>query len=190
MATGTQMQTVWVPWIRNLVEMRETHLAEVKHQGELKLLHPEPLAHGSSLHDMIHLKNKRAPTPLLSTRSPPCWPSRPLPHGPSRLLPCRTARPTVLRPDRSLPCRPTRLLPAHWPTRMPGCCLPASPPAYQLPPATGGVQHHQMQAPNWPRRHRQTGLDAKGIAPELLRLKLYCSWTGNVLKNSFFFFFL
>jgi hypothetical protein len=40
-----------------------------------------------------------------------------------------------------------------------------------------------MLAPNLPRRHRQTRLDAKGVTPELLRLEFYCSWTGN-----FFFF--
>jgi hypothetical protein len=34
--------------------MLETHLAEVKHQGELKLQHPEPLAHGRLLHVTIH----------------------------------------------------------------------------------------------------------------------------------------
>jgi hypothetical protein len=31
---------------------------------------------------------------------------------------------------------------------------------------TGGSQHHQMPAPNLHRRHRQTGLDAKGVTPE------------------------
>jgi hypothetical protein len=34
--------------------MLETYLAEVKHKGELKLQHPELLAHGSLLHAMIH----------------------------------------------------------------------------------------------------------------------------------------
>jgi hypothetical protein len=38
----------------------------------------------------------------------------------------------------------------------------------------GGLQHSQTPAPNLPRRHRQTGLDAKGVSPELLRLKFYC----------------
>jgi hypothetical protein len=42
-----------------------------------------------------------------------------------------------------------------------------------------------MLAPNLLRRCRQTGLDAKGVTQELLRLKCYCSWTGN-----FFFFSL
>jgi hypothetical protein len=36
----------------DLAEM-ETHFAEVKHQGELKLQHPVLLAHGSLLHFMI-----------------------------------------------------------------------------------------------------------------------------------------
>jgi hypothetical protein len=40
---------------------------------------------------------------------------------------------------------------------------------------TGGLQHHQTLAPNLPRRCRQTGLEAKGVTPELLRLKFYCS---------------
>jgi hypothetical protein len=35
-------------------EMLEICLVEMKHQGELKLWHPESLAHGSLLHAMIH----------------------------------------------------------------------------------------------------------------------------------------
>jgi hypothetical protein len=35
MAPETQMQTAWVPWIRELAETLETCLAEEKHQGEL-----------------------------------------------------------------------------------------------------------------------------------------------------------
>jgi hypothetical protein len=35
--------------IRGLAEMLEIHLAEVKHQGELKLQHPELPAHGRVL---------------------------------------------------------------------------------------------------------------------------------------------
>jgi hypothetical protein len=34
--------------------MLETHMAKVKHQEELKLWHPEPLAHGMLLHTTIH----------------------------------------------------------------------------------------------------------------------------------------
>jgi hypothetical protein len=63
--TGTQMQTMWAPWIRDLAETLGTHLAEVKHQGELKLLQPESLAHGRFLQDMIHWYNKWVATPML-----------------------------------------------------------------------------------------------------------------------------
>jgi hypothetical protein len=31
-----------------------------------------------------------------------------------------------------------------------------------------------MPAPNLPKRHRQTRMDAKGVTPEVLRLKFYC----------------
>jgi hypothetical protein len=48
---------------------------------------------------------------------------------------------------------------------------------------TGGLQHRQMPAPNLLGRPRPTGeqisrktaLDAKGVTPELPRLKFYCS---------------
>jgi hypothetical protein len=39
----------------------------------------------------------------------------------------------------------------------------------------GGLQHCHMLAPILPRKHRQTGLDAKAVTPELLSLKFYCS---------------
>jgi hypothetical protein len=34
--------------------MLEIHVAEVKHKGELKLQHPEPLGCGRLLHTIIH----------------------------------------------------------------------------------------------------------------------------------------
>jgi hypothetical protein len=34
--------------------MLEKHMAVVKHKGDLKLHHPETLAHGSLLHATIH----------------------------------------------------------------------------------------------------------------------------------------
>jgi hypothetical protein len=40
--------------MKDLAETLETLLAEVKHKGELKLQHPEPLAHGRFLHFTIH----------------------------------------------------------------------------------------------------------------------------------------
>jgi hypothetical protein len=42
------------------------------------------------------------------------------------------------------------------------------------------------RAPNLPKTHTQTGLDAKGVTSEQLRLHFYCSITGDF----FFFFFL
>jgi hypothetical protein len=38
----------------NSDETLEICLAEVKHRGELKFWHPEPLAHGRLVHTMIH----------------------------------------------------------------------------------------------------------------------------------------
>jgi hypothetical protein len=34
--------------------MLETSIAEVKHQGDVKLQHPEPIGHGKLLHTTIH----------------------------------------------------------------------------------------------------------------------------------------
>jgi hypothetical protein len=65
METGTQTKTAWALWIRDLAEMLEPLLAEVEHQGELKLWHSEPLAHGRLLHVMIHWENRWATTPML-----------------------------------------------------------------------------------------------------------------------------
>jgi phosphotransferase system glucose/maltose/N-acetylglucosamine-specific IIC component len=58
---------------------------------------------------------------------------------------------------------------------------------------TGGLQHRQMQSPNLPGRprqtgekiSRQTGLDPKGVTPELQRLKFY----GSRTRNFFLLFF-
>jgi hypothetical protein len=54
MAAGTQTQTASVPGIRDLAEMLEAYLAEVKHKGELKFQNPEALAHGRLIHIMKH----------------------------------------------------------------------------------------------------------------------------------------
>jgi hypothetical protein len=53
MATGTQTQTNELCESGTLL-MLQTHLAEVKHKGEVKLQHPEPLARGRLLHNTIH----------------------------------------------------------------------------------------------------------------------------------------
>jgi hypothetical protein len=39
--------------MRELAETLETHLPEVKYEGEPKLQHPEPLAHGRLLYTTI-----------------------------------------------------------------------------------------------------------------------------------------
>jgi hypothetical protein len=54
MVTRVQKQTAWAPWLQNLAETLEPHLAEIKHQGESKLRHPEPLAYTKLLHAMLH----------------------------------------------------------------------------------------------------------------------------------------
>jgi hypothetical protein len=54
MATGTQPQTSQPPLSGDFAERLETHLTEVKHQGELKHQHSEPLAHGRLLQATIY----------------------------------------------------------------------------------------------------------------------------------------
>jgi hypothetical protein len=53
-ATGIQPQTFWLPWSRDFEEKLETHLTEIKDQGELKHQHSEPLARGRPLHTTIY----------------------------------------------------------------------------------------------------------------------------------------
>jgi hypothetical protein len=64
MVTGSQTQTEWAPWISDLGETLEPYLVEVKHQGELKLWHSEPLACGSLLHAMTHWENRWVATSM------------------------------------------------------------------------------------------------------------------------------
>jgi hypothetical protein len=124
MVTGTQMQTAWALWIRDLAEMPETHLAEIKHrEGELKCWCPEPLPHVSLLHATIHGKNKQtaSPTPQLSVTPLGLHPAGlpgfrcSLVYQASAPWTCRPAGPLLT----GLPgiC-PTRLL-LHGPARVP-----------------------------------------------------------------------
>jgi hypothetical protein len=62
MATRVQKQTAWALWIKNHAEMLEPHLVEIKHQGESKLGHPEPLARRKLIHATLHWKIRGAPT--------------------------------------------------------------------------------------------------------------------------------
>jgi hypothetical protein len=92
MATGTQTQTVWAPWIRDLAEMLETLLTEGKHKGELKLWHLEPLA--LTCYNTLKEQVSRHPHAITA-----CWPTGP----PSLLVPCCPAK----LPPTSLPnCHP------------------------------------------------------------------------------------
>jgi hypothetical protein len=61
-ATRVQTQTVWAPWLQNLADMLEPHLAEIKQQGESKLRHSALLTPGKLLHTMLHWENRRAST--------------------------------------------------------------------------------------------------------------------------------
>jgi hypothetical protein len=61
MATVVQKQIVWAPWIKNLAESLEPHLAEIKHLGESKLWHPELLDSRKLLHATLHWKTRRSP---------------------------------------------------------------------------------------------------------------------------------
>jgi hypothetical protein len=150
-------------WIRDLAEMLETHFVEVKHKGQLKLWHPETLAHGRLLMSWYTERTGGPPPPHCHH-----WPARPPPRW-------------------AATHQPTRLQPAHCPTGLAGH-WPAGPPAYWQWPTTGGLQHHQTLTPNLPRGCRQIGLDAKVVTTEILRLKLYCSRNRDFCFLLFFSF--
>jgi hypothetical protein len=144
MVTGTQLQIAWAPWIRDTAEMLETHLPEIKHQGEPKLQHSEPLAHGNSS------------TPWFTKRTA-CPPS-PHPIGP---LSCHFTLPFPL------PIGPTRtqlhMGPHHSGHQTPAlqtCQIAASPGPRTAglpnrhsakPPSCKPAIHHR-RATNLPRR--------------------------------------
>jgi hypothetical protein len=139
-----------------------------KPQGELKLGQPEILAHGRLLHatlkEQVGHHNHAIAICRVST-----------PQDRQGTTP-QNSQATDRQPARLLPPDPPGHPPAEpsdycLPTNLPGCCPPTSSLANQLLPTTRGLQPHQMPAPNLPRRRRQTGLDAKGVTPELLRLK-------------------
>jgi hypothetical protein len=70
---------------------------------------------------------------------------------------------------------PTGLLshcPARPPPHRPLAHQTSASPAHQLPPATGGLQHHRCQLQAC---LGEEGLDAKEVRPELLTLKFYYS---------------
>jgi hypothetical protein len=148
--------------------MLEPCLEEVKHKGKLKLWHTDALACGRILHATIHWKNRQATTPRL-----------PLPdHQPTS---CQLQ--TCLR-DLQQTKQNTFLLEPHLAEKKtkketklrnsePPACTKFSMPRYTE--KTGGLLHCQTPTPNLLRRCRQTGPDAEGVTPDLLRLKFYCS---------------
>jgi hypothetical protein len=196
-------------------------LAEVKHQGELKLQHAEPIACGRILHTTIHWKNRRDTTPMLpqlAVQASAMQAHQAVTNCPAGPPSCQD---TTHQPARTPPAHPL----SHWHTgRWPPSQSiswwlgrPSAEQTEYVPTgATLGkkklkeetkfrnpelpiyeklfnttLQWENKRAPsppaagsNLPRRCRQKGLDAKGITPEVLRLKCCCSWTGN------FFFFL
>jgi hypothetical protein len=114
------------------------------------------------------------------------------PH-PEPLTPGRLLHSTIQWKNKSAPTptlsagtqAPQNSQAAHQPTGSPVCSPPTGLLAHWLPPATAGLHHHQTPDPSLPVSRRQTGLDAKGVTPELPRLKFYCSWT----RDFFFSFF-
>jgi hypothetical protein len=59
--------------------MLEQYLAEIKHQEESKLQHPEPLACTKFLHTTLHCENRKAPAP--DANSKPAWETFSKPTG-------------------------------------------------------------------------------------------------------------
>jgi hypothetical protein len=115
MATGTQPQTAWAPWTRDFAEMLEIRLPEVKHQGELKHQHSEPLA-GEGFSMSRFTKRMRSPK-LPPLRPLPSW----RPTGTHDLhsagpAPFRRSRPMLQRPLDCLKDRPPPASPGTPPT--------------------------------------------------------------------------
>jgi hypothetical protein len=160
MSTGTQTQTAWAPWIRDLAETLEKCLAEVKHQ-DLKFQQPEPLTWGSLLHAMIHWKNRWVATPTLPLSGGMLGslyrPARPPTHRPTIAPPNRKARLLLTSlPGHHTPAhQSTTSLPAHQssrplPSSLLGCCPQNSETtAHMLVlPAKRGPHHHQTSPEN------------------------------------------
>jgi hypothetical protein len=66
MANRVQKKTALDSCLKNLAEMLEPHLVEIKHQGQSKHQHPEPLDHRRLFIPCYTEKTRRLP-PLLAT---------------------------------------------------------------------------------------------------------------------------
>jgi hypothetical protein len=137
MVTGTQTLTAWALGIGELAEMLETHLAEVKHQEELKLWHPELLA--SPLHDALkeqvgyYLSKSLPGHCLLVYQAPALQPCQTTACGPQATAPAGLC-PAGPLSHHLLACQVTAL-PGPYPTGPPDRC-----PLAQWTPA---MQDHQ-----------------------------------------------
>jgi hypothetical protein len=143
MVTGTHTQTAWVLWIRDLEGTPQTLLAEVKHQGELKLQHPEPLMEGRLFEAMTYWKNSQATAHWASTPQACQAPALP-------------ASQTTASPDPALQSCQTATPSAPCSAGQPGHCPPSGPPPHQPQSGTRVLYQHQMLASNLLRRCRQT----------------------------------
>jgi hypothetical protein len=139
MATGTQMQSSWAPWIGDIAETLKKCLAEVKHHN-LKFQKPERLAQGRLLYTMIHWKNRRVATPTLPPSTSMQGASAPQACQASHAQPCHGFTPqksltTTHQSARPLhPCPPGCHPPLSSPTQHTsslagplGCCPPEEP---------------------------------------------------------------
>jgi hypothetical protein len=133
----------------------------------------------------------RIPTPWAPTLRP-CW--APALPGTTRSMPCWDLN--YLGPAGSLPLcipSPQGQAPAPWdsripqPTRIPAPWVEPGPSSagFQIITPPGSSLGHHRRAPNLPKRHTQTGLDAKGVTSEQLRLQFYCSRTGDFFFSFF-----
>jgi hypothetical protein len=127
--------------------MMETHLAEVKHQGELKLQQPRPPSHGRLLYLMRYWKNRWTMAHYHPARPPLCRPARLLPAG----LPGRC-------PIRPSPRGPTGPLHTRWPTGPPGLTPQALQAATNLPASWHTSHHPPQEGSNTTRHQLQTCL--------------------------------
>jgi hypothetical protein len=131
-----------------------------------------------------------------------CWAHAPQAHQTHALQASTISTwPPLLSPTRPMLHRPTRSLPGPCPSALPGLQSTGPPDLCSTEHSSSCSPGPWKQASAWrpvgpcplvtcqgralnlPRRHWQKGLDAKVVKPELLRLKFYCSRTGN-------FFFL
>jgi hypothetical protein len=173
MATGTQTQTAWALWIRDLAETLEKCVAEVKHQGEPKLWHPKSLTCGRLLHTTTYWKNIWAAAHWASAHGP----ARPQPHKAPVLQAHQATAPQACRVAAPLgPC------PTDPPGPTPQASQASTPQAHWAiaPPSllpTGPLDCHSTMPPSCrlarppPHRSTRSGL-CRTIGPPLCQTSI------------------